>query len=153
MAKQKPTKIYLHATFGNYEQVPPNYHYCIRGDGTVVENAAPTTYLSDHTKRRNMGSIAIALCCMGNSVVDRFGTYLPTPVQIEKMASLIATLCNRFDIPLTSNHVMTHAEAARLDGYFPDKWDLWKLTETGEDWSGGVILREKARWYQDKIST
>ena len=103
------------------------------------------------------------MCCCaegklyGHGRVD-FGDQPPTPVQLEKMSQVIAILAHALEIDITFSNVMTHAEAAFIDGYGPGsgdkemRWDLWYLPDLPFNRAmrpGGTALREKAQWYYD----
>jgi hypothetical protein len=115
-----------------------------------------------HTWNRNTGSLGIALCCAKDAVLYADGTFdlgdhPPTPLQVESCAMLLATLSKCWKLPLEPAKVMTHAEAADLDGYGPsmagtpafERWDLWKLKDYDGKWkNGGDVLRGKALYYR-----
>lgn len=179
--------LYLHWTAGRYGQDYDEYHLCVDRDGTVYVNCKYFTEYKLHTWMRNHSAIAIALCCGVDArcwlpdgcsgydvelayessrcarpdcaLID-FGPEPPTPVQIEVMAKLIAILCEELRLPVTSETVMTHCEAAFEDSYGPGdgdsdmRWDLWFLPETslyGELTPGGKLLRGKALFYQNEM--
>lgn len=149
-------RIYLHWSAGRYDQIFNDYHINILGnpDGEVYFTTDDLAEVKSHTWKRNTGAIGITLACaFGASSPERMGDYPPTAQQIESMAQVIAILSGILDIPITKDFVMTHAEAADLDGYGPEttveRWDLWKLKDSDGVWkSGGEILRGKAIWYQ-----
>ena len=154
--------IYLHWTAGRYHQLFSEYHLLIRGNGTLVASTPDFTDVLAHTWNRNTGSLGIALCCGKDAVMYADGTfdlgdYPPTPLQVESCAILLATLSKCWKLPLEPNKVMTHAEAADLDGYGPsmagtpafERWDLWKLKDYDGKWkNGGDVLRGKALYYR-----
>lgn len=152
-----PVVVYWHWTAGDPYTVYDDYHFCIRGDGEIV-NSKPLEEIPAATWHRNTGSIAIALCCCEDAVAYRdpwgadLGDAPPTDAQIESLAMLSAAIADVFGIPINSDHFLTHAEAADMDGYGPattcQRWDLAVLHE-GDEWmSGGDILRGKAIFYQ-----
>lgn len=60
------------------------------------------------------------------------------------------------DLPVDRFTVLTHCEAALLDGYGPysgdaeTRWDLWYLRDSPGDGTmkpGGQVIRGKALWY------
>ncbi len=162
LAKGKIHKLYLHWTAGHYDDKHYAYHFNITGNGDVYVSTDDFTKVLSHTWQRNTASVGIALCCCSDAVVygDRTFTYgkePPTREQIEAMSMLVALLTEIWNIPLDEQHVMTHAEAADLDGYGPqmmgtlqfEKWDLWRLPDYDGGWrSGGVVLRGKAIYYR-----
>ncbi len=152
-----PVKTYWHWTAGGHYAIFGDYHFCICGNGEIV-NTKPLEEIPAATWQRNTGSIAIALCCCEGAEAYRdpwrtdLGDAPPTDAQIESLAMLSAAIADVFEIPIDDSHFMTHAEAADIDGYGPattcERWDLAVLHE-GDDWmSGGDILRGKAIWYQ-----
>ena len=156
-------KIYLHWTAGNYNDAYDDYHFNIGKDGELYITCKTLLETKFHTFNRNKESVSIALCCCaegrlyGHGRVD-FGEQPPTPVQLEKMSQVIAILAHALEIDITFSNVMTHAEAAFIDGYGPGsgdkemRWDLWYLPDLPFNRAmrpGGTALREKAQWYYD----
>ena len=159
---ENPVKVYLHWTGGGYNSVSESYHFCITGNGDIV-NTRDLKEIPAATYARNTGSIAISLCCAEGAVGDpadsKLGDCPPTKSQIETCAQLMAAISYIFRIPLTIEHFLTHAEAAdNLDGLYPcapygpdngcERWDL-AITKESDAWGdGGNVLRGKAIWYQ-----
>ena len=156
-------KIYLHWTAGNYNDAYDDYHFNIGKDGELYITCKTLLETKFHTFNRNKESVSIALCCCaegriyGHGRVD-FGEQPPTPVQLEKMSQVIAILAHALEIDINFSNVMTHAEAAFIDGYGPGsgdkemRWDLWYLPDLPFNRAmrpGGTTLREKAQWYYD----
>lgn len=162
-ARGKISHLYLHWTAGHYGQAFDDYHINIDRDGQVYQTCAALTSRKSHTYRRNTGSIGIALCCAygascGTGGKIDFGPEPPTAVQIEKMAQVIALLSMALHLPISFSSVMTHAEAACIDGYGPGsgdsemRWDLLLLSDQPQTSAlrpGGVVLRGKALWYYE----
>lgn len=153
-------KIYLHWTAGNYGQYSDDYHICIDGDGTIVACCNDLTELKEHTWRRNSNAVGVAMCCCAGAsayaggVID-FGEQPPTPAQIDRMAKVTAVLCEELGLEINRYNVMTHCEAAEIDGYGPsttcERWDLWRLKDIpgdGQLKDGGDVIRGKAIWWQ-----
>lgn len=158
-ANGKINKIYLHWTAGNYHQFFSDYHLNIDSDGAIMATTDDLTERKAHTFQRNTGAIGICMCCCADAVaygdggVD-FGTIPPTAMQIEGMSKAVAVLCEELGLDINSDTVMTHAEAAELDGYGPstacERWDLWMLPDIpgdGEIKPGGDVVRGKALWW------
>lgn len=153
--------IYVHWTAGDYRQLFPEYHLLIRGSGQIYASTDDWTTLLSHTWHRNTGALGIALCCARDAVLYADGTfdlgdYPPTLMQVESCAMLLSSLAQIWHMPIDEDHIMTHAEAADLDGYGPavmgtedfEKWDLWKLKDYDDKWkNGGDVLRGKALYY------
>ena len=154
------TQLYLHWTAGRYGQVYDDYHLNIDADGTVYRTSSLSQY-KRHPSRRHSCSIAVAPCCGLGAQANRgydadLGQFAPTAVQTDKMAQTVALLVTALGLQLTIDTVMTHCEAALLDGYGPysgdaeTRWDLWYMRDSpgdGQMKPGGDILRGKARWY------
>ena len=73
----------------------------------------------------------------------------------QETASL-AALAQGLNIPIDRWNVLTHCEAALIDGYGPysgdaeTRWDLWYLRDSPGDGAmkpGGQVIRGKALWY------
>ena len=162
-AKGITKKLYLHWTGGNYGDAYDDYHLNIDKDGQLYLTCKSFLDEKFHTFSRNRHALGIALCCCANSKlyghgrVD-FGDQPPTPVQLEKMAQVIAILTHALELPIEFSTVLTHAEAAFMDGYGPGsgdkemRWDLWYLPDLPFNRAmrpGGTALRKKAQWYYD----
>lgn len=160
-AKGKINKIYLHWSAGKYNQTFADYHINVSGAGAISVSTDDFAQVLAHTWRRNTGAIGITLCCAYNAEPDSLGLptgdFPPTKEQIEVMAKVVAVLAENLDLNISENVVMTHAEAALLDGYGVNsrdpetRWDLWKLEDfDGVVKNGGNVLRGKAIWYQEQ---
>ena len=68
-------KIYLHWTAGGYDQLFPDYHLLVRGNGSLVTSTRDWTETLPHTWNRNTGSLGIALCCAKDAVLYADGTF------------------------------------------------------------------------------
>ncbi len=150
--------IYLHWSAGRYGSFFDDYHINIDSDGTLYISTEDLGETLAHTWRRNTGAVGIALACCYNAYAQNgydtdFGEYPPTLKQIETMAKVVAILCTEVNLPITSEAVMTHCEAAEIDNYGPsttcERWDLWFLPDSdGQMKLGGDIIRGKANWYK-----
>lgn len=166
LGRNRIYEIYLHWTAGRYGQLFDDYHFNIDADGSVYQTCQRLDDLKICTWHRNSGAIGIALCCAfgaePNSGVDAdFGDYPPTPAQIDAAGMLIARLTQGLELDIDKDTVMTHCEAALIDGYGPfsgdyeTRWDLWYLRDSPGDGlmkPGGEVLRGKARWYANHQS-
>lgn len=148
--------LYLHWTAGRYHQFFDDYHLNVDEDGQVFRTCDSLTERKAHTYKRNTGAVGIALCCAAdatwNATLPSFGTTPPTAKQLHSLAWIVAIICTELNLPINSDTVMTHGEAAYRDGYGPGsgdpetRWDLfWVLDERGEFRQGGVFLRELAK--------
>ena len=150
-----PVITYYHWTAGRHFTTFDDYHYCIDGDGEII-NTRPITETPSATWHWNTGSIAIALCACYNGTPEDLGEYAPTEAQIETLAQMTAVIAEVFDNPIDYDHFMTHGEAADEDGYGlysgdPDcRWDLQILHNGDEYGTGGDIIREKAQYYLEQ---
>lgn len=160
-ARGEIDNIYVHWSAGRYNTAFNSYHINIMGDGSIDLQCESLLELKSHTWRRNSRAIGVVLACMYNGEPNDYGDYPPTDAQIETLAQVIAKLCIEIGLPIASNVVMTHAEAAdNLDGRYPhdsygpnstwERWDLWKLKESDAPYSGGDIIRGKAVYYAKK---
>ena len=159
-------RIYLHWTGGHYGHVYDDYHISIDWDGTLYvppggAGADALTLLREHTWHRNTGAIGIALCCAHGALPHNgrnteFGKFPPTPRQINAAGKLVAALAQGLNIPIDRWNILTHCEAALIDGYGPysgdaeTRWDLWYLRDSPGDGAmkpGGQVIRGKALWY------
>ena len=146
--EQTPKTLYLHWTgVDSYSRTFTDYHTCI----TVRRSwFKPWTWVAEvkrmhpydkalhhHTYRRNTDAVAISCCGAGRN----------TPIrkeQVEVMALEAARACIRYNIPLDSDHIQTHAESARILKYWPERVDF-----DGR----GDELRAKIQYYANKIKT
>ena len=161
----EPVKVYLHWTAGDYETTYDDYHFCIAGNGQIV-NTRSLKEIPSATEGRNTGSIAISLCCCADAIAYRgepnyadLGHFPPTVEQIETLACLMAVIADVFHIPITIDHFLTHGEAGdNMDGWEATekygmnsgctRWDLAVLDDETAWGDGGNVLRGKAIWYQ-----
>lgn len=150
-----PVIAYYHWTAGGYFTTFNDYHYCIDGDGEII-NTRPITEVPEATWHRNTGSIAIALCACYAGKPDDLGDYPPTDAQIEILSKMTAAIAEVFENPIDAEHFMTHGEAADIDGYglysgdSDCRWDLQILHDGDEYGTGGDIIREKAQYYLEQ---
>jgi muramidase (phage lysozyme) len=134
----KDKKIYLHWNAAPYTNPIGPYHTVFLGDGKKVQHADYNTR-RDHTYGRNTNSIGLAIAAMHEGSPTNWKN-APTSAQITAMVSEAANIAksmgwNASDI--NKSNIMTHAEAAFLDGYGfgsgedQTKWDL--ITLRGSD--------------------
>lgn len=122
-------RIITHWTAGSHKATPfdkSHYHILIEGDGTVVRGT-PTIDLNQspvrgryaaHTLNCNSGSIGVSLCCMAGALESPFnaGQAPMTKAQWDKLPYVLATLCERYNIPVTTKTVLSHAEVEKTLG-------------------------------------
>ncbi len=137
LGRNRITQLYLHWTAGRYGELYDYYHFNIDADGSIYHTCA-------------FGALP------HHGYDTDFGSYPPTPQQIDAAAKLVARLTDGLDLPVDRFTVLTHCEAALLDGYGPysgdaeTRWDLWYLRDSPGDGTmkpGGQVIRGKALWY------
>ena len=154
--------IYLHWTAGRYDQFFDDYHLNIDGEGKVYRTCSSLDELKAHTYRRNTGAIGITLCCALDASwqgeVPDLGSCPPTTLQLVALAKVVAVLCVGLGLALDDSAVMTHAEAALVDGYgagsgdSETRWDLyWVLNGEGKLIRGGDHIRQLAQYYSQAL--
>ena len=150
--------IYLHWTAGRYNQFFDDYHLNIDGEGKVYRTCSSLDELKAHTYKRNSGSIGITLCCAVDASWQGqqpdLGSCPPTTLQLVALAKVVAVLCAGLGLAVDEGAVMTHAEAALVDGYgagsgdSETRWDLyWVLDGDGQLIRGGDHIRQLAQHY------
>jgi hypothetical protein len=139
-------RIYTHWSAHDYESVFPAYHFCVtrnaNGELLVVnthdvrENMrdvykAPDEPYAAHTRGRNSHALGISIMAMEGSTPQDFGKYPLTEELIDGLCLLAAKLAKYYDVAVDADHIMSHAEAAVLDGYFgtapEERWDIARL--------------------------
>lgn len=139
-------RLYTHWSAHDYQSVFPAYHFCVAldddGDLVVVnthdvrENmrdvyAAPDDPYAAHTRGRNSFALGISIMAMEGSRPDDFGAFPLTQENVDGLCLVTAKLAAYYGVPLDAEHVMSHAEAALLDGYFgtepQERWDIARL--------------------------
>lgn len=156
--------IYLHWSAGWGDQAYDDYHVCVAPDGSIYLMADDLRTKLAHTWNRNSGAIGIAMLCCADAQANHgydtdFGPEPPTQEQIEALAKVVQLIADGLGISIDANHIMTHCEAAELDGYGPsttcERWDLWYLPDyCGAQCDdapklvpGGDLIRGKTAWY------
>ena len=157
-------RIILHWTAGTNKASKldrQHYHFIVEGDGTVVAgDLPPEANLSTkdgeyaaHTLNCNTGSIGVAVAAMAGARERPFtaGRFPITPQQPKALARLVARLCEQYDIPVTRQTVLSHAEVQPTLGIKQKgKWDITWLpgmekpedpVKTG-DWLRGLVSAE-----------
>jgi len=159
-------RIYLHWSGGDYTTVFPAYHYCVvrSGGRAVVEKtgdlranmraltADDVDYVA-HTMGRNSYAAGLAIAGMSGAQPSDFGPYPMTDEQLEAFCGIAAAIARAYAIPVRPETILTHAEAAIVDGYFgcgeDERWDIARLRPspaaltTAEAVATGDRLRSK----------
>ena len=138
-------RIYLHWSAGDYSTTFPAYHYCITWDGeaaSVVNTHDLRANMRDvyfdddrpyaaHTARRNAYAAGLSVMGMQGATPANFGEFPLREECLDAMCLLAAEISDAFDIDVDEKYIMTHAEAAILDGYFGEaeeqRWDGARL--------------------------
>jgi hypothetical protein len=145
LPKGRLERIYLHWSAGDYETVYTSYHYCIafaEGAPLVVEThdlranmrevrAGDGAYAA-HTAGRNSYAAGLAVMAMCDASPEDFGPYPLVEPAIDAMCRVAGAIARGYGIPIDLDHIMTHAEAALIDGYFgagsdDERWDIARL--------------------------
>lgn len=112
-----------------------HYHLMIEGDGRVVygdkpisANAAPLSKnYAAHTRNLNTDSIGLAVCAMAGAKQYPFdpGKYPITEAQIRGLVEETARLAKGYNIPVTRQTILSHAEVQPTLGISQaGKWDI-----------------------------
>lgn len=133
-----------------------HYHIIIEGDGKIVrgdhaisDNESTATPYAAHTRGLNTGSIGVALAGMRQARERPFsaGPSPLTEAQIEVLVDQTASLCRQYNIPVTRQTVLSHAEVEPTLGVKQrNKWDItWLpgMAKVGDPVAIGDALRAK----------
>jgi len=144
MPSARVSRVIAHWTAGTHNASAndrAHYHLLIEADGTLVRGI-PTIDLNSepsakkgyaaHTLGCNTGSIGVSLCCMGGNDVREnpfnAGRWPMTRVQWDRLAMVIADLCDRYAISVSPQTVLSHAEVqGTLKKPQRGKWDFTRL--------------------------
>ena len=135
-----------------------HYHFIVQGDGSIVkggytpqDNLSTATPYAAHTRGLNTGSIGVAFAAMHGAKERPFsaGSYPITNVQVKAMVRLLIDLCEQYNIAVTPQTVLTHAEVHGTLGVAQSgKWDVtWLpgMDQAGHPSAVGDLLRQKIR--------
>ena len=135
-----------------------HYHFIVEGNGNIKngvyspeDNESTKTPYAAHTRNLNTGSIGVAFAAMHGAKESPFsaGKYPITAKQVDAMAGLVARLCGRYGIEVTTETVLTHGEVAGNLGVGQrGKWDVnWLpgMTQAGHPSATGDLLRVKIK--------
>lgn len=135
----------MHWSAGDYRTVYPAYHYCITyedGRAGIVETndlranmrdvrAEPQLPYATHTAGRNSYAAGLSVMGMKGARPDDFGAFPLRQEAVDAMCLVAAAVASFYGITVDAGHVMTHAEAALIDGYFgtadDERWDIARL--------------------------
>jgi len=139
-------RIYTHWSAHGYDAVFPAYHFCVAtaedGEIVVVQTHDPRANMRDvyaepeppyaqHTRGRNSYALGISIMGMKGSTPSDFGEAPLTEPLIDALCYVGAKIADFYGIEIDADHVMSHAEAARIEGYFGtadnERWDIARL--------------------------
>jgi hypothetical protein len=160
-------RIVMHWTGGGHRAAPierTSYHEIVEGDGTRVRGIHPPEANAigsgvrgaAHTLNLNRGSIGLAMAGMMQSMGNPFnaGPNPITNVQLEVFCTVVAEYVERYNIPITRETVLTHAEVeptlgVRQRGGRPDIRWLPGMAQMGDPIEVGDRLRAMIRGASD----
>lgn len=156
-------RIQIHWTAGAHKANSvdrKSYHRLIEGDGNIVIGDHPISSnvpplrrneYAAHTWSANSYAIGVAMCGMRGAVERPFNPG-PSPLlqdQVSAMVYLVADLAQEYDIDITRETVLTHAEVQRTLGIKQrSKWDvMWLpgMDAPGDPIEVGDELRARIR--------
>ncbi|GAC1505890.1 MAG: hypothetical protein NVS1B14_11330 [Vulcanimicrobiaceae bacterium] len=162
--------LYLHWSAHTYTDVFPAYHFCIAGDDEgallvvnthdIGENmrdvrGEPERPYAAHTRGRNSHAIGLSIMGMEGATPQDFGRFPLTPARIDALCLVAARVAKFYGVRIDAEHIMTHAEAGLLEGYFgtepQQRWDIARLMPRPEPLSpqdaldAGNELRRRIR--------
>jgi hypothetical protein len=155
----KMVRVIAHWTAGSHNVSSvdrEHYHFIWSGDGDVVrgdnpvdanESTSDNDGYAAHCKNCNSGSIGVSVACMSGATESPFysGIYPMTKIQWEHMCLGIAQLCAFYDIAVTGDTVLSHAEVEDTLGIDQSgKWDFTRLSWAPE-LSGAHACGERLR--------
>lgn len=143
MPAAKMFRIHVHWTGGTYtpnSKDKSSYHFLVTGEPSIVQgdkSVKANERLSgmtpaSHTLNANTGAIGISICSMGGTDVKEKpfvpGKYPITREQWDLALKAIADLSKRYNIPVTPQTILTHAEVQTNLGIAQkNKWDITRL--------------------------
>ena len=146
--------VVFHWSAGRYTPYFPHYHVCVLGpphDGAVLlthpfQNNLRQIRAGDiyaaHTKGRNSYRLAVSAMAMYGATMNDSGQFPVTPKQIETLCAVAGLMVVKYTLDISA--VRTHYEWAIEDGYYPNRWDFMRLSET---------LRGKTKFYADQLAS
>lgn len=151
-------RIINHWTAGHYEPTAgdlEHYHIVITGQGelrrgkfSIEANVRPKGLnYAAHTLNCNGGSIGVSLACMVGAIESPFNPG-PEPmreIQWHRMVEVNAALALFYNIPVTPQTILSHAEVqANLGIRQRQKWDFTRLP-FAPDIKGARLIGDKLR--------
>ncbi|WP_260432360.1 N-acetylmuramoyl-L-alanine amidase [Burkholderia sp. Bp9140] len=142
-------------------------HYLVGQAGEVVQfvSEADTAWHCKGSNQRSIGIEHIAVKRGGadyprrNGTVQHFDALAPTQLQYETSAALVASLCDKYQLPINRTTIMGHREADTSTGHTacPDgnwDWDYYMrlvTSRTCQPQAAGQALGFAARGFGDDI--
>lgn len=163
-------RIIAHWTVGRYKANASDikaYHFIVEEDGNIVngkfkpeDNTGKLlsgTY-APHVRGLNTGSIGISMASMLGAIENKtHGDYPFTERQFEAMCKKIAELCLKYDIPITPQTVLSHAEVEpTLKKKQAGKWDFTVIPfkpELKGHKACGDYMRTRVSYYYNQTRT
>lgn len=157
-------RIIIHWTAGTYfptEHERDCYHFLFDNNGKkfvgtftpeAQQDVCRDGKYAQHTGGGNTGSVGVAMCGMcGFKDKNNVGLYPLTQKQCEACFYFVAELCQKYNIPVTSQTVLTHFEFGRRNPKTSSagKIDIIHLPPYNwvEQNDVGSFIRSKVRWY------
>lgn len=145
----KITQLVLHWTAGDYRGVWDDYHYNVAFDRSekraCIVKTLDLTQKGQHLWKRNTGAVGVSFCAMAD---HRFPV---TEEQKEACALLLAELCYKLNLdPRLKGTITDHAEWAKVDGYYPDRWDIGSQAAGAANLLKPLEARTIAIWHELK---
>lgn len=159
-------RIILHWTAGRYYPTQfekQYYHYLIDKDGRIYQgiytpednlNCSDGKYAA-HTGGGNTGSIGVSMCSMfGFKSVNNVGDFPITPIQFESCMEFCSDLCDKYNIAISPETVMTHYEFGQNNPKTTSFGKIDIIYLPPYPWVAkndiGSFIRSKIRWYKEK---
>jgi hypothetical protein len=159
-------RIIMHWTGGGHRATPLDrqyYHEVVEGDGTRVRGLLPPEANAvgavgprvAHTLNLNVGSIGLAMAAMNRATYQPFspGDAPITVAQLEAFCLSVTDYARQFNIPITRETVLSHAEVQPTLGvqqrFRSDITWLPGMVGTGEPVAVGDLLRDMMRAHGD----
>ena len=122
-----------------------HYHFMVEGDGTIVQgvhtiqdnDVVGDNDYAAHCRGFNTRTIGVSLCGMAGAQESPFkaGRFPINEKQFRVLCLLVARICKRYAIPVTSTRVLTHAEVQPNLGIRQrGKWDITRIP-----WAPGLV--------------
>lgn len=159
-------KIILHWTAGRYYPTQfekQYYHYLIDKEGRIYKglyspednlNCSDGKYAA-HTGGGNTGAIGVSMCSMyGFKSAASVGDFPITPIQFESCMEFCSELCEKYNLQITPDTVLTHYEFGQKNPKTTSFGKIDIIYLPPYPWIAkqdiGSFIRSKVRWYKAK---